>query len=525
MNMPEKIDALCSGMERELSISSRLISTRLIRMSEILYKLVDKKSDSVKEYAADKIRRMAVQTEKRVLKVWLYSVMMGFTNRIELVEEFLTYIIQEDRFRPETKYFLYYQIEAATFRKARLDNENIKYLKWELLKNIVASFKETLKEYLDYIPYNERKMDTAIVICGQILEAGHAPTMIAVEKCKFLTENMHMKVLLVNTAEALSGAGSLQYFGALEGNYIDELLYKDFIEWKGTRIPFFQCENNMPNTNDLSALLQMVHKVKPGLIMEIGTSSIFANLADNIIPVLTYGTVGDVKSTMTRCQTLTRNLREEDVRLLDRAGIRRDSIIEIPLQMTVQKQMKKMNRKKLGLPEEKFILAIVGNRLDAEIDERFMRMLAGIVLDSDIAVAVIGEFRSYKKYVQEFPELLGKVFFLGRTNDLQAWLENCDLFINPYRAGGGTSGIYALMKGVPVITAAFGDVSVCAGDEFCTDSYVTMPDLIRKYKNDREFYLKKSELAKERAKLLISSTDTFVNVVEEFQNRIRDEQL
>lgn len=127
--------------------------------------------------------------------------------------------------------------------------------------------------------------------------------------------------------------------------------------------------------------------------------------------------------------------------------------------------------------------------------------------------------------MQKIPELQGKVFFLGRSDDLQAWLENCDLFINPYRVGGGTSGTYALMKGVPVVTIPFGDVSLCAGDEFCTESYDTMPDLIRKYKNDKEFYLKKSAIAKERAHLLISSTDTFVNVVEEFQNRIRDEQL
>ena len=140
-------------------------------------------------------------------------------------------------------------------------------------------------------------------------------------------------------------------------------------------------------------------------------------------------------------------------------------------------------------------------------------------------MAFVGKFLTYEKYIKEIPELERKVYNLGFADDLLAWMEVCDLYINPNRIGGGTSAAEALFKGVPVITMRYGDVYVLAGEEFSTESYDTMPQLILKYKNDKDFYHKMSELAKERGKSLIDSAENFQQVIEEYQCRmIKKEQ-
>ena len=307
------------------------------------------------------------------------------------------------------------------------------------------------------------------------------------------------------------------FYKPFYSEYIDSYLYKESIAWKGTDIPYFQCENNMPNTADLRALLQTVMNAKPGLVIAIGGGSILANLIDKMIPVLTYGTTGNLQETMTSCQTLSGKLEEAELQLLDRMGMKETSIIPIQPKVNPDMQKSVVTRKELKLPENKFIVAVAGNRLDSEIDESFMQMLER-VLDEDMAAAVIGtRFHSYEKYMQMMPGLRNKVQYLGYSADLLAWLEVCDVYVNPYRVGGGVSATDALLKGLPVITMDYGDVAVCAGKEFCTESYDTMPDLIRKYKDDAKFYQKMSILAKERAQTLIDAPEELQSIIEEFQ--------
>lgn len=347
----------------------------------------------------------------------------------------------------------------------------------------------------------------------------HSPSKIALDRCKILIEEMHKKVLLINTAEILSQVGCIPYYGSFYGNYWDEMLSQEILEWKGTKIPFFQCENNMPNTTDLRTLLQTIRNIKPGLVIAIGGSGILANLIDTIIPVLTVGlTPSALEATMTTCQTLSRSLPPEDLELLHKLEIDNTSVIQSIFTSSLMPQVSTVTREELGLPQNKFVIVIVGYRLDTDIDASFMEMLNQAV-DDDIVIAMIGTFKSYTDYRNKIPTLEGKIHCLGLTRDILAWLAVCDLFVNPYRRGGGTSGVEALYQGIPVVTTPYGDVATNAGADFWTDSYETMPALIRKYKNDTAFYHEMSVKAKERAKILLDTAGEFKRIIGEFEKR------
>lgn len=521
MEYLSKADILCEYIEKEIKSNPDYVSEKLTAIMNTLIGIIEGDTGINKEIILSKLHVMALKS-KPLIRVWLYSVMLEETKSSEIMEEFIEYVINEYEIGPNIKFYLYNQISSLTFSYVCYKNKNTRYLSWKLMEQIVNAFKKETEDLLNYIPYEQRNQDFAFIIVPQILSEYHAPTKMAFDKAKFLIDSMHKKVLVINTAELLSGIVEIVFYKPFYSQYNDTYLSKEIFKWKGTDIPFFQCENNMPNTGDLRALLQTVIDIKPGLVMAIGGGSILANLIDNIIPVLTYGTTGNLQETMTSCQTFSGKLESEDIQLLDKMGIKQERIIQIFPKENLDIQKTTVTRKELNLPENKFIAVIVGNRLDSEIDESFMRMLAH-ALDDDMSAAVIGlKFNSYDKYMQMIPELQGKVRYLGYSADLLAWLEICDIYINPYRIGGGVSATDALWKGLPIVTIAHGDVAVCAGKEFCTESYDTMPYLIRKYKNDKEFYRRMSAAAKERARELIDTPEEFKNIIKEFQKRTKD---
>lgn len=522
MNTEEVVESYIEKIENEINANSAFVSNKLINKTLSLCVFLNMQPDSIKEKVMHGLRGLALKS-KPLVRVWLYSVMINYMRNAESVEEFLEYVIIEKEFGSNIKYFLYYQITAKVFSYKYLVNENIKYLCWKLLEQIVLSFKEEAIDLLDYIPYEQRNKDMVFVITEQILSKYHAPTKVAFDKCRFLIENMHKNILLINTAEMATKIGKIPFYDAFKGNYVDAYLSMPSLVWQGTLIPYFQCERNMPNISDLRELLLMIRNVKPGWVISIGGNSILANLVDNIIPVLTFGLSGGIQPSMTSCQTISENLNIEDIQLLNRMGISENTVIQSRPSVSMDIQVSVVTREEIGLPENKFIIFIAGNRLDYEIDDSFMSMLAN-TLDKDMAAAFVGEFKQYKRYMSKMPQLEGKVYNLGYAEDILAWLEVCDLYVNPYRAGGGTSAADALYKGVPVVTLPYGDVFVLTGEEFATESYDTMAGLIQKYKNDTEFYNKMSDYAKERGKALTDSPEDFQYIIDEFQIRMMDKE-
>lgn len=516
----EVIGLLCSEIERELIIYGDYVSSNLINKT---CKLLTFIGEAPIEYkvALEKQLLGFVSRVKGYSKVWLYSAIINLTYNSEVLEEFLDYIITEKDFSPNIKYFLYYQIKREIFCHISLDNSHTKYLRWKLLKQIVELFREEMLDLTVPIPEKERNQDMVLVITEQILGEQHGPTKIAFDRCKILMEEMKKKVLLISTAEVLSQVGNIPYYMCTSGNYFEEYLTKEEVEWKGIRIPYFQCEKDMPNIDELRLLLQMVRNMKPGLVVAIGGSSILINLIDSIIPVLCVGLgPADLETTMVTCQTLSRALKGEEKELLAKIGKREESVIQSIFTSSLQPQRIKVTRETLGLPEDKFIIVIVGYRLDTDINDEFMEMLSHVV-DNDIVVALIGSFESYESYMLKFPELKDKIYSLGLTKDILAWIEVCDLYVNPHRKGGGTSGVEALFQGLPVVTTSYGDVAVNVGKDFWTESYQTMPDLIRKYKDDLAFYNEMSAKAKERASILLDTASEFKNIIKEFEQRTR----
>ncbi len=452
--------------------------------------------------------------------VWWYSVLIGMDKNKDIFLEFVRYVRKNQQaFSVNTRYFLFYQLISLSFRYRELDGESKKEL-WRFYQEIIDEYAEYMPaDLLEPLTVQERNKNVVVVITEQFIAIQHGPTKTALDRCKALMTQLGKEVLLINDAEVLSQVGQIPFWGAMSGNYDPEKRFESVQEWKGVKVPYYQCENYMPDFTEVKNLLLKIRMLAPEKIIAIGKGGILANLASRIVPMLTIGLCpSDLEYTTGQYQALGRKLTEADIELLKDLGYTEHHVIESIFTSSLKPQVEHITRSELGIPDDKFVIIIVGARLDSEVTSEFMGMLES-VLNADMYVAFLGEFHQYNNYVSAFPKLKEQSAYLGFCADILSRLEVCDLYVNPIRKGGGTSSVESMFKGIPVVSVDYGDVAVNAGSEFCVKDYNEMQEMILRYYNDKNFYNKMSRYAKERADVLLDTDREFVRIICEMDCR------
>ncbi len=150
-----------------------------------------------------------------------------------------------------------------------------------------------------------------------------------------------------------------------------------------------------------------------------------------------------------------------------------------------------LSRSEIGASEDVFLIVVMGNRLDTEINEEFIDVMMQIVQRNEqVRFMLIGDHSiDFTKY-----GLDSCVISLGYRKDYMAILKVADMFLNPKRAGGGTGGQNAVLLGVPVITLPNCDVaSLLDEPEFICSNYAEFPKCVTKYINDADYHKKVDE--------------------------------
>lgn len=451
--------------------------------------------------------------------VYLSSIIINLTLASEDLIELEKYLLNNRETDAAKKFFLYYQIKSLMFCNKSLTTEQTVILRWKLYQQVIEMYKNLIKTKLEYIPTEERDENFVLVVTDQFLTTEHGPTKTALDRCRTLIKEKK-DLVLVNTAEFGSFYKDCLFYNCTYGNYVKKYTDMHEFEWKDVKVPYLQCDNHMPNPEVLDVLLEMIYKFKPAYIVEIGGDSVFANLADNIVPVLAVGlSPSAMETTMVSYQTLTRKLNEEDIRILHQVGKTENSIIQSIFTSGLKEQTEHITREQLGIPQQTFVMAAVGARLDVEITDDFCSMLED-VLDENHIVIFMGKYDKYNAISgQKYPKLKRYSYYLGFCSDMLAYLECCNLYINPIRSGGGTSSVEALYKGVPVVTTEYGDVATNVGETFWVKDYEEMKQTIRKYSDDRDYYQKQSRYALQRVKKLLDTDGEFVKIISEMERR------
>lgn len=453
------------------------------------------------------------------LAVWWYSILIYMKKDAHLFLQFIRYVHKNmKKFSINTNYFLFYQLKSLSFDFAQLQSAEISVEIWNYFQDVVEMFRMELKMYLEEIPFEKRNNNKVIVLSEQIIDVQHGPTKTALDRCKCL-KKMEKEVLLINTCELLSQIGEIPFYGKWVGNKITNLRSVHSMQWKGVTIPFFQCENHMPDLDMLVDMIKTIREIAPQYIVAIGGSGMLCNLVNKMIPVVTVGLCpSDFEYTTTQFQTLGRQLNDADRKILRAVNYSENRVIESVFTSSLKPQEAVTSRKKIGLPEDKFLLVTVGTRLDNEITSAFMEMLE-TCMSSEMYWVIIGEFNKFEYYLSKYPKLKHQTIYLGFCNDVLSRLELCDLYVNPIRRGGGTSCVEALYKGIPVVSVDYGDVAINAGKAFCMQNYKEMKKAIIRYSTDKSYYENMHQKALQRSEILLDTDREFVRIMQEVDRR------
>lgn len=478
---------------------------------------------SEREMACKEVRNL-INPENISISIYLYSFLVNISQEGEILAEFFRYIRSLKELGKEEKYFLYYQIKQLMFTYKTLDNAECRYQKWMLFRDAFEGFKKSVNVPLELIPQEERNPNLVVFITEQMLGLYHAPTRNTLERCAACKKILGKEVLLVNTAEAANCVGYMPFYHSKIYYYNEELKDLTGLEYGGVQIAYMQCEQNMPRADILELLLLEIRRLRPCCIITMGGNSILANLANLMVPVLSIGLgFSELEATEVKYQTLGRPLRQEDIELLEQCGKPLAHVISTRFTFDLKPQTKKLARNELGIPEDKFVSIVVGMRLRNEVTDKFAEMLESAISEEDL-ILFAGEFPTYEAFMHRHPKLGSHAQFIGFQEEMLAVLECCDLFINPDRKGGGTSAVEAMVKGVPVVTTSYGDVACDAGEEFVCQDYQEMVLEITRYRDDKEYYKKKSRMAMDKAKILLDSETAFFELIKEYEKREQDTQ-
>ena len=458
------------------------------------------------------------------MKIHILSFCLHVSGKEKYAIKLLDYILSAnyEQVGEYNKLNHFWQLSTIRFSTPNLQtidvNKRMDLLYVELFNAFRNAFKIKGREY---IPYKDRNQDLIIVFSSQVLGMEHAPTKTLLDRCYVLKKNLKKKVIIINTAMQIPLKGQAPFYQLVNATYADELCKITKLDFKGETFDFYQCENKMPDLDIMAKIIQMVKLKKPALIISIGGSDICADLCGLFIPQVTISTVfSKIAISCGEYQIVDKELSKEDKEELSILGVKPQNIKRTIFTFSFKEQTHQYSRAQLKLEDDKFILVVVGWRLDQEVTNDFLTMLEAVLNENvNIQIAFMGKFDTYDEKIERFTKVKNSSINLGKQMDALAVIECCDLYVNPKRSGGGSSASEALYKGVPVVTLSSGDVSVAAGSAFWVEDYQQMKDKIIEYVIDKKFYEWKARIAKERAKKLLDSQNEFGESIKEILNK------
>lgn len=453
--------------------------------------------------------------ENAAFRILGYSFLLNYTNDVTYVECIIDEIMQPN-FNKDNRLFIYNQVKRFYLITPELpytDKEQLLY------QQILREWEITLSDALTPIPMDKRDKDYILVLTIQYLSDTHAPTKTTLERIYAIGKSMGKKVLCYNTKEQYTLQGFLPFYGAFKRHLIKEYDGSHRMTYKDYTFPFFQPNAEMPNEEVIRTLLHELHTTPPYEIIVIGDHSVIGDLCSHVIPTicipLTFSTLPKKEH---QYVVTSRYLTDDNRHALWKEGYQPDSIIESTFTFEMRPQTITLTRAELKLPEDKFLLAIIGLRLDADVSSAFLASMEQLFAD-DIHLVFAGYYEKYEELCKKSSAFKKHTSFIGYQNDVLALMEICDLYVNPPRIGGGYSIAEAFSKGVPGVTLNYGDVAAASGKDFIVNTLEEMNERILRFKNEKEYYQKMSQKSLERCKLLFDGTTSMKQILETAEAR------
>lgn len=465
------------------------------------------------------------------MHIFLLSILIKCTHDINILKQIIN-IICLGNLNPYQSTMLEFEIASEVFT-----NEYSEKVIYDSMRKVhsynVSTFETILEVPKKYTYSNDRNKNRIVVISEQLLNLRHAPSKIILEQCYTLQKELGYEVFLIISPIKTSIDDQIVWLELQDQNCIKELngdyilTYEDsdiFIEPKeqddkfiikyrdisiNGRQVLFEEQYYLAQKN----ILEEIYKFNPMFIYNMGSINPLADACKKFTTVVSstmnFGyPVSDAQILLCLDDNTNMNRTNNNPEVLSPYG---QIVLKHSIHFSIDQPKIIHNRKEFNIPEDNFVIALVGNRLPLEITVELIRILENLLNnDLKISILIIGEYDNYQR---SFSKQIfdNRIHYIGYQEDLVSVMDIADLYLNPPRKGGGTSALISLYAGVPVVTLPDCDVAGNIGERFICNNYDEMITLINRYKNDNEFYNKQREWGVEYTHQL---TDSAANLKE-----------
>lgn len=444
--------------------------------------------------------------------LYLVSVLIALTNKTQYLSLLLQGALCSEMLTTQNCEFIYQQVAGIVFRHPEIADKETD----ELTDRLYQAFYEELKSGVQMPKKKsapERDFNRVIVMTPNFLGERHAPTHSTLERSYMLKKAAGKQVMIMSTTEGAAKKGRLPFYNTYLLNRIEQYdTIREYV-WNEEKFEYFTATEPINTAEEVQRVINAVAEYNPRYVMYVGGRSYVADMINEFCPVVTVSTVF---STIPNCNTafamIGRKISEEERK---HHGC---ELIEVPFSFELTEKKRDYTREELGLPEDKFILTVIGNRLDSDVSDEFLDCMEKT---SGCFLLFVGGFSEYESRKLKRVWLQENSVSVGYSDDVMGVIGCADLYINPIRLGGGFSVIEGFHAGIPAVSCRYGDVSVAAGEEFCVENYDEMLSEIERYRTDREYYRKKLAQAKEREKYITDGTAGLLKGLEQMEHSER----
>ncbi|WP_096635449.1 glycosyltransferase [Clostridium cochlearium] len=356
----------------------------------------------------------------------------------------------------------------------------------------------------------------------QLLSLQHAPTILALKMAKNLKKyckDCEVKIFaednfIVNSDEVIFPYG----YSSVESLRCREI-HKECL--KNYNVEVYYSNPAKSKLERTKEIVEEINKFDPTVIYSTSDVSLAREVLYPYYPIV-YQTHGGTNfSTLCDAYVLYGNSQKEklleinnDIKLIDENKI---YINEQPC--SYRKKFKESYKKiNLGLKEDTFVMVTVGNRLNAEVSDEFVDLIAPFIIEKDNVAWILVGPKDIPYITQKYKDLINekKIIKINYEEDLLSLYKICDVYINPVRNGGAGSVSIAMQGGVPSIVEKTSQDSVFAiGEENCVDNdkEAYIYELTKLYE-DKDYKKYKSELMKK----IISNKESWKSCIEKYLN-------
>lgn len=468
---------------------------------------VENENDLIKEKfmdIANEYRTFELQEKQKVFElmenalqdskliVYVCSCVFFYTKLLELEKPIMKYVLSSDY---DVLSGCMVELQIVSGIKGCYKEKRILHRKnADNLRRVIGQEKE-------YILIASRHTNRIVIMTEQIKTLSHAPTAVIFNMAYIFKKFMKYEVLIyVCPSDYLQFED--KWYNPCFSLSMDDIKGQLFeMKFRDESFELYQVHMASKNfIQEYRMMLTSIQEWNPAFVLGVGVVNPILELVSDFTSVASMNL--SINCPVSDSEILFRLARRDEKIEQEYAEALNPDQSQIFMENVLPVNVAGQNggiytREELGLPKDKFVIVIVGNRLDKEIGMEFVEFMKSVLNENpDSVFAVVGSVKELKKYFEE-RKYLDRIFYLGYCSDLLGVYGVMDLYLNPGRAGGGWSSAMALMAGVPVVTLPDCDVAYNVGERFIVFDYVQMKEVVGRYITDRNFFIKMKNYAKE----------------------------